>query len=320
MTPLRNRSSHCSRKLPSMQADAASAPAADLHAFVLRHPRLLVLTGAGVSTDSGIPDYRDADGQWTRGAPVLLQDFLAHEAVRRRYWARSMAGWPAVARARPNAAHEVLAELQARGYLEALVTQNVDGLHQRAGSRAVIELHGNLARVRCRDCGAVHSRRDIQRELENDHPALAGAIALPAPDGDAHLEACDLAQFRVPACRSCGGMLKPDVVFFGEGVPRPRVEAASEALARADALLVVGSSLMVYSGYRFCEWAAAMGKPMVAINLGRTRADRLLALKIEASCAPTLSGLAGRLKIGLRAAVEKMPEDEERVRPGYTPS
>lgn len=264
-----------------------------LHDFLLRHPALLVLTGAGVSTGSGIPGYRDADGRWARSPPIHWREFVDSEAARRRYWRRSMAGWPLLARARPNAAHRALARLETAGRIERLVTQNVDGLHQRAGSSRPIELHGNTRRATCLECGATHARAAIQRTLVAGNPQFADASApQPGADGDADIEAASLASFRAPACAACGGMLRPDVVFFGECVPRERVDAAREALERADALLVVGSSLMVYSGYRFCEWAVRMGKPIAAINLGRTRADPLLTLKVERPCGEVLAALA----------------------------
>ena len=264
----------------------------DLADFAQRYPRWFVLTGAGVSTDSGIPGYRDDQGQWQRRAPVTVQEFLRTPAARQRYWARSMVGWPLLAGAHPNAAHRALARLEDARRLRALVTQNVDGLHQRAGSQAVIELHGNVARVVCLSCGASLSREALQRTLEAENPAFATAAAAAAPDGDADIEPAGLEDFRVPACTRCGGTLKPDVVFFGEGVPRDRVEAAMRALDEADAMLVVGSSLMVYSGYRFCERAAATGKPIAAINRGRTRADHLFALKVGEPCADALAALA----------------------------
>ena len=268
-----------------------AVPAIDLGEFVRRHRRLFVLTGAGVSTDSGIPGYRDDEGVWQRRPPVTLQEFLATDAARRRYWARSMIGWPLLARARPNAAHAALARLEAAHRLELLVTQNIDGLHQRAGNAAVVELHGSIGRVLCLDCRAVRSRAAFQCVLEAANPAFVAARAAAAPDGDADVEPRGLDTFCVPACERCGGTLKPDVVFFGEGVPRARVDAAFAALEAADAMLVVGSSLMVYSGYRFCERAAALRKPIAAINRGRTRADALLALKVDASCAETLANL-----------------------------
>jgi NAD-dependent SIR2 family protein deacetylase len=268
-----------------------------LHDFVARYPRLFVLTGAGISTDSGIPGYRDENGQWKRSPPITLQEFLGADASRRRYWARSMVGWPVVGEAQPNAAHHALARLEAAGHITALVTQNVDGLHQRAGSTNVIELHGSIGAVTCLDCGAQHTRASIQQILEAENPALREAEAEPAADGDAHLEWHALDTFRVPACTHCGGLLKPSVVFFGESVPRERVDAAARALDESDAVLVVGSSLMVYSGYRFCVWAQQKGKPIAAINLGLTRADPLLSLKITAPCADTLTALAARLAI-----------------------
>ncbi len=267
----------------------------DLHDFVRRHPRLFVLTGAGVSADSGIPGYRDEDGNWKRSAPVMLQDFLGSEATRRRYWARSMVGWPVVARAQPNAAHEALASLEAMQRLRMVVTQNVDGLHQRAGSMEVIELHGNIGRVICLECRATQPRESVQRILMEQNPEYLSAVVKTAPDGDADLEHGGLEEFSVPQCGHCGGMLKPDVVFFGEGIPRPRVDAARLALEEADAMLVVGSSLMVYSGYRLCEHAQAMGKPIAAVNRGRTRADPLFALKIEHGCGEALTDLVETL-------------------------
>lgn len=268
---------------------------AALHDFAARHPRLFVLTGAGISTDSGIPGYRDENGAWMRSPPITIQDFLGSAASRRRYWARSMVGWPVVAAALPNAAHHALAALQAMHHVGALVTQNVDGLHRRAGSRDVIELHGSIGGVTCLDCGARHTRAAIQQTLEADNPALLDVAAEPAADGDAHLAWHALDTFRIPSCPACGGLLKPSVVFFGENVPRERVDTATRALEAADAVLVAGSSLMVYSGYRFCVLAEKMGKPVAAVNLGKTRADPLLSLKVEASCAETLTTLAGLL-------------------------
>ncbi|HEY1611853.1 MAG TPA: NAD-dependent protein deacetylase [Paraburkholderia sp.] len=276
-------------------APTAPAESAALHAFVERHPRLFVLTGAGISVDSGIPGYRDENGEWKRSPPITAQEFLGSEAMRRRYWARSMIGWPTVGLAQPNGAHRALARLEAAQRVSALVTQNVDGLHQRAGSRNVIELHGSIGHVHCVQCGTQYTRASIQPTLEARNPAWAGVLAEPAADGDAHLDFDGANAFDVPTCTACGGMLKPSVVFFGENVPRECVAAASDALEAADAVLVVGSSLMVYSGYRFCVWAQKLGKPIAAINLGRTRADPLLALKIAAPCAAVLDALAQRI-------------------------
>ena len=274
-------------------ASARSAERAleDLRVALEQHDRWFVLTGAGVSTESGIPGYRDDDGRWQRSSPIMLQEFLTSETARQRYWARSMAGWPIVTAARPNAAHHVLARLEADGVVQTLVTQNVDGLHQRAGSSQVIELHGSIDHVQCLDCGIGYDRAAIQARMERDNPGRVGVPATTAPDGDADLEFASLAAFRLPHCERCSGLLKPSVVFFGEGVPKARVAAAFVALESAQAVLVVGSSLMVYSGYRFCERAADLGKPIFAINRGRTRADHLFRLKVERSCAEALSFL-----------------------------
>jgi len=269
---------------------------AELDDFLRRHRRLFVLSGAGVSTDSGIPGYRDAEGRWARVPPMTLQEFLRTPAARRRYWARSMRGWPLVARARPNAAHRALARLESACELTRLVTQNVDGLHQRAGSTGVIELHGALDRVVCLDCGAAHSRDALQQALVAGNPGFAVMDGTAAPDGDADVAPEAIDDFHVPPCACCGGTLKPDVVFFGENVPPARVEAAMRALEAADAMLVVGSSLMVRSGYRFCERAQALGMPIAAVNLGRTRADHLFALKVEQACALALTAALGELE------------------------
>lgn len=259
--------------------------------FVTRHRRVLVLTGAGISTGSGIPDYRDKDGARRGPTPVQGPDFRKFADTRRRYWARSMVGYPALAQAQPNAGHRALAELAAKGTIGALMTQNVDGLHQRAGSADVLELHGNIHSVVCLDCHARLSRAFVQALLEEGNPGMRGTTARPLPDGDAQLEPEALASFHEPFCIHCGGTLKPDVVFFGDGVP---AECTKRALARmddADALLVVGSSLTVFSGYRFCRIAAASGKPIAAVNLGKTRADDLLSLKLEASAEQVLPQL-----------------------------
>jgi len=263
--------------------------------FVRQHSRLFVLSGAGVSTASGVPDYRDEEGRWKRNAPVNLRDFLESTAVRRRYWARSMAGWPTIERARPNQAHWALTRLQAASYVHRLVTQNVDGLHQRAGTEQVIELHGNIAQVVCMECDLRMPRSDLQPRLEADNPLHARPRAAVAPDGDADIVPVDCDAFQVPDCPGCGGILKPDVVFFGETVPRDRVAAAMGALEGADAMLVVGSSLMLYSGYRFCEVARGMEKPIAAINIGRTRADHLFQVKIERLCEEELVELTRTL-------------------------
>jgi NAD-dependent SIR2 family protein deacetylase len=267
----------------------SNGPVSLLRQFMARHPRLCVLTGAGISTSAGIPDYRDEQGEWKRARPVEFQPFMTKREVRQRYWSRSMLGWQFVGRAQPTAAHRALAMLEQRGSVQRLITQNVDGLHQAAGSRNVIDLHGRLNLVRCMQCGHMLPRAELQQQLLTGNPSCMALEARAAPDGDVDTEDRDTSTFVVPDCADCGGILKPDVVFFGEPVPRDRVERAFEAVAQADALLVVGSSLMVYSGFRFARAAAEAGKPVAAVNLGRTRADHLLALKISAPADQALS-------------------------------
>ena len=262
-----------------------------LRDFIERHPKLFVLTGAGCSTDSGIPDYRDANGDWKRARPVMFQPFMEDINTRRRYWARSLVGWQRFGRALPNGAHRALARLGALGRTEVLVTQNVDGLHQSAGSTDVIDLHGRMDRVRCMDCEQRSDRQDLQERLLDLNPDWEHLEARLAPDGDADLDGLEFGAFRIPACTNCGGLLKPDVVFYGESVPRERVVAAMDAIERADAVMVVGSSLMVYSGYRFAHAASKAGKPIAAVNLGRTRADELLSLKVNQPCVAALAFL-----------------------------
>ena len=273
----------------SIETEAADT----LRDWLSVHERVFVLTGAGISTASGIPDYRGADGQWKRRAPVNYQDFIRDPATRARYWARSFVGWPAVARAQPNAAHRALVTLESRGRSAGLVTQNVDGLHARAGQHSVIDLHGRIDRVVCLECGAPAARADVQRQLADEHPEWTDLAAAIAPDGDADLEHMDFSKFRPPACMDCGGLLKPDVVFFGENVPLARVTAARAALATADAMLVIGSSLMVYSGYRFARLARDAALPLAILTRGVTRADALATLKLEVDCVSALASAVG---------------------------
>lgn len=265
-----------------------------LQFFLQRNKRVLVLTGAGLSTASGIPDYRDKDGVRRGRNPIQGPDFRKSETVRRRYWARSMAGYPTLAGAAPNAGHRALAELEASGRIHAVITQNVDGLHQRAGSRKLIELHGNIHGVLCLDCRKVHPRTEIQQWLLDANPTFAptgpaGEVVPEArPDGDAELELDEFQDFRLPQCGACGGVLQPDVIFFGDNIPPQRTTDALQLADEADAVLVVGSSLMVFSGYRFAKLAAQTNKPIAAINLGKTRADDLIGLKVEASAVDVL--------------------------------
>ena len=268
---------------------------ARLEAFVARHRHLLVITGAGCSTPSGIGAYRDEAGEWQRAEPVQMRDFVASESTRRRYWARSMHGWRAFRDAKPNAAHRALADLERRGVVRGLITQNVDGLHQRAGHDNVIELHGSLGWVVCLECGARLEREEVQRWLEAHNGFVLDATARLAPDGDADLFIDDLSAFEVPRCPDCGGVLKPDVVSYGDSVPRDRVDACYAGVAEADAVLVVGSSLMVFSSFRFVRRAVDLGKPVAAVNRGRTRADAWLEFKVDEDCAAVLERVAANL-------------------------
>jgi NAD-dependent SIR2 family protein deacetylase len=258
--------------------------------------RVVAITGAGCSTASGIGAYRDDAGEWMRRPPVQMREFVGDPAARRRYWARSMLGWPMMAAAAPNAAHRALVTLQRQGLLAGLITQNVDGLHQQAGHDQVIELHGGLAEVICLDCGDRSSRLSLQARLQQTNAWLQDVAARAAPDGDADIaDDLDLISFQVPACLRCGGVLKPDVVFYGDSVPRERVASAYGLVESADAVLIVGSSLMVYSSFRFCRRARERDIPLVAVNRGVTRADAWLAAKVEADCADCLPRLAAAL-------------------------
>ena len=263
-----------------------------LDEFLASHTRITVLTGAGISLASGIPTYRDKAGHWRHSEPIKHQEFLAESDRRRRYWARSMRGWPAVRDARPTAAHRALAILERRGHIDTIITQNVDRLHQRAGCARVIDLHGRLDRVQCLDCNGFHCRERIQQQLVRGNDSVRAATAA-RPDGDADLPADVERQFKVPACSACGGTLMPDVVFFGGTVPRSRVQACTDAVERSDALLAVGSSLQVFSGFRFCRQAQRLGKPLAVLNPGITRADDIAQLKVSADCQALLTAFAG---------------------------
>lgn len=267
-----------------------------LEDFILAHPRLLVLTGAGCSVASGIPAYRDQHGSWQRNSPIQHQDFLNKPATRQRYWCRSYFGWPVLAAAQPNPAHHALKMLEDRSYISLLITQNVDRLHQRAGQRQVVDLHGRVDQVLCMACSAVLARADLQHRLMADNPHLSGDISAGrAPDGDADVPDSLVADMRVPDCEQCGGLLKPNVVFFGDAVDKALVASLLAVLDNSDALLVVGSSLTVFSGYRFCRHAHQMGRPIACINAGKTRADDLFTVKSETECGSTLEALAHQL-------------------------
>ena len=269
--------------------------------FLQRHERLFVLTGAGISTASGIPDYRDTDGAWKHRQPMEYRDFVGHHRSRQRYWARSYIGWQRFREARPNAAHEALARLEAMGRVNHLVTQNVDGLHQAAGSRSLTELHGSLADVICLDCRETSPRDRMQSRLLQFNPVLDGLTAELAPDGDAWLDEFETSTIDVPACESCGGVLKPTVVFFGETLQPGSAERCNQALANSDAMLVVGSSLMVYSGFRLVRDAARSGLPVFLLNRGKTRADDLISLRLDGDCGTALTAALECLYSGVSA-------------------
>lgn len=284
---------------PSGEAPRATAAATEELIGLLAAGRVLVLTGAGISTDSGIPDYRGPDGVARNTAPMTYQRFVGSELDRRRYWARSHVGWARFAAARPNNSHLAVAALGRRGLLAGVVTQNVDGLHQAAGSPDVIDLHGRLDRVTCLACGRRRPRVELALRLDAVNPGFRTQATVAAgrqrPDGDTALDDAAIAGFRIVDCRVCGGVLKPDVVYFGESVPRDRFAAARDRLERSRALLVLGSSLMVGSGYRFATAAARRGLPVAIVTRGVTRADHLATLRIDAPLAEVLPPLVPRL-------------------------
>ncbi len=264
-------------------------------ASLLEGRPLCVLTGAGCSTESGIPDYRGPETRRRARNPIKFDAFVGDAAARRRYWARAVVGWPRLAAARPNPAHEALAAMERRGIVRGLVTQNVDRLHHAAGSLDAIELHGALAEVRCLTCGAISSRHALQERLLALNPGWEAQRAELAPDGDAELSASLVERFEVADCLGCGGFLKPNVVFFGESVPRELVERAYRAVDEAGALLVVGSSLAVFSGYRFVKRAAARAIPIAMINLGESRGDAHAEVIVASPAGAVLPRLAAAL-------------------------
>jgi NAD-dependent SIR2 family protein deacetylase len=270
----------------------------DALAALLRGRRLVVLTGAGCSTESGIPDYRGPGTLARARNPIQHREFLTRPEVRTRYWARSLLGWPRFSSARPNAAHQTLAALEREGHVLGLITQNVDRLHHAAGSQRVIELHGALARVRCLDCEAIEPRGEVQERLLALNPGFAERSAELRPDGDAELPLEAVRDFQVAGCTRCDGTLKPDVVFFGDNVPPPTVEAAFALLEEGDALLVVGSSLAIYSGFRFLQRAADRHMPIGLINIGECRGRELVDVRVEARAGEVLPRLAAALATG----------------------
>lgn len=263
----------------------------ELRAF-LAMGNVAVLTGAGISTESGIPDYRGPSGATLRKhAPMTFQTFTRDPVARRRYWARGFLGWHQFASARPNAGHDAVAELERRGVVTGIITQNVDGLHQRAGSSSVIDLHGRLDRVICLDCRAVEHRDAVHARIAIANAGWQATVTAVNPDGDVDVPEAHLDAFVVVPCAMCGGTLKPDVVYFGERVPEDRVEASFDLVDAASALVVLGSSLHVFSGRRFVAHAAKAGKPVAIVNQGPTRADDLASLRLDVPLGQTLSAL-----------------------------
>ncbi len=256
---------------------------------------VVVLSGAGLSTESGIPDYRGPSGAARRTTPMTYQAFTRDPVARRRYWARSHLGWRTIGDARPNAGHRAVADLQRLGALDGIITQNVDGLHQAGGARDVVELHGNLSWIVCLDCGDRSPRADLETRLDRANPGFAGTATAINPDGDVELDDAELDGFTVVGCARCDGMLKPDVVYFGETVPPERVSRSFGLVCAARTLLVLGSSLTVMSGYRFVLRADELGIPVAIVNVGPTRGDARADVRIDAPLAAVLPGLVRRL-------------------------
>lgn len=264
----------------------------DSLADLIRGGRVVALTGAGVSTESGIPDYRSPDALARVRRPIHGPEFVRSAALRQRYWARAMAGWERFRLARPGPAHVAVARLEDAGVVTGLITQNVDRLHHAAGSRSVTELHGALAEVLCLDCNVLEDRDALQARMRELNPGWVDGPSPMAPDGDAELPDDVVARFTVPACAACGGTLKPNVVFFGHNVARPVVDEAYARVDGADVLLVTGTSLAVFSGYRFLLRAADRKIPVAIVNRGPVRGEERATLKIEAGTGDTLSALA----------------------------
>jgi len=262
---------------------------------VVTSGRVLILSGAGLSTESGIPDYRGPTGLARRAQPMTYQAFTGSAAARRRYWARSYLGWRYMARAEPNDGHRAVAEVSRRGLLTGIITQNVDGLHQAAGAFGVTELHGSLHRVICLSCGQRTARTELDRRLRAANPGWDARLATVNPDGDAVLDDEATESFQVVDCSACHGVLKPDVVFFGENVPRPRAEACYAMVERSKALVVLGSSLTVMSGFRYVRHAARLQRPVVIVNQGATRGDAYAAATLDAPLGRTLTDLVAAL-------------------------
>jgi NAD-dependent SIR2 family protein deacetylase len=262
-------------------------------AGLLERGDVLVLSGAGLSTESGIPDYRGPTGSLRKSLPMTYQTFVRDPLARQRYWARSQLGWRLIAHAEPNDGHRAVAALQARGALSGVVTQNVDGLHQAGGAADVVELHGNLDRVMCLACSGRSPRTELDDRLRAANASWTAVASAVNPDGDVVLDEAAVASFRVVDCLGCGGVLKPDVVFFGENVPPTKVRHCYDLVERSRSMLVLGSSLAVMSGLRFVKRAAGLGRPVAIVNQGWTRGDEHAAVRLDAPLGPTLTALVG---------------------------
>lgn len=279
------------KTMPQLSARSTTDSVEQLQDFLTAHPCTMVITGAGISHGSGIPTYRDHVGTWKSNIPIQHADFIRAHTTRQRYWARSFSGWPTIDNAKPNGAHHSLAKLEELGYVSLLVTQNVDRLHQKAAQKRVIDLHGRLDEVICLDCGEIHTRAWVQSWLQQHNPHLKQSSDSIRPDGDADVPDELVAAVKVPQCGQCGGIIKPNVVFYGASVDKEVVNEIEQRLKFVESLLIVGSSLMVYSSYRFCKFAAQHKIPMACINEGLTRADDLFTIKVAADCVSTLEYL-----------------------------
>ncbi|QRP49329.1 NAD-dependent protein deacetylase [Amycolatopsis sp. FDAARGOS 1241] len=264
-------------------------------AEVVARGHVVVLSGAGLSTESGIPDYRGESGSLRRHTPMTYDEFTASAEGRQRYWARSHLGWRTIARAEPNSGHHAVAALRRAGLLSGVITQNVDGLHRAAGTRGVVELHGNLDRVICLGCRRTSPREDLDTRLRAANPSFGGTVTRINPDGDVDLAEDAARTFTLVSCAACAGVLKPDVVFFGENVPRARVERCYRLVDEASAMLVLGSSLTVMSGLRFVRHAAKTGKPVLIVNRGQTRGDACAQVRVDLPLGEALTELVDLL-------------------------
>ncbi|CAK9811813.1 NAD-dependent protein deacylase Sirt4 [Anthophora plagiata] len=266
--------------------------------FINSHDNICILTGAGISTESGIPDYRsEGVGLYARSnrKPILYKDFCGSDTIRRRYWARNYVGWPRFSSIKPNSTHQVLKKLEDANKVRCIITQNVDNLHTKAGSRRVIELHGTAFKVMCLNCDQMICRYYLQDILNKMNPGMVAASQIIRPDGDVDLLQEQVEGFKVPPCENCGGILKPDIIFFGDNVPKRIVESVKYNVEHSDSLLVLGSSLTTFSSYRIVVQANHAGKPIAILNIGKTRADELANVKVEGRCGDVLSRIYAML-------------------------